>query len=338
MTDLPPGVTVESVQEHLRATNNGQMPVCAVCEQAPVLVKETELPSDEPTGIVGELLGQPIHLRRAVIIVCSDEEDCAGAGIEITGPPDPGTTAPSGHGPRALSAVSALSSFDISADVAAAVAGADAAGDVTYVAEPTLDAVIVTARGADGSERRFELVVRELPPPGRIDPVGPIVDRVMRQRPPEKLDFERVPDALNRIGRALGIALDYQHHGGQPLTAAQKDGVIDAMAHALLADEYKTFVDLARDGFDGWQTGTLPVPPDRTGNEESRAWRGRLLEAMPIVDRCGVSMIRWDMNSVLPGTDVDLLFSSATARDAAACLAQKADDADATDYSRGQEP
>lgn len=82
-----PVVTVESVEAHVRAHNGGKLSLCPVCEQAPVLIRETELPSDEPTGHTAMLLGQPIHVRRAVIVVCSNEEDCPGMGLEITGPP-----------------------------------------------------------------------------------------------------------------------------------------------------------------------------------------------------------------------------------------------------------
>lgn len=88
-----PAVTVASVEAHLRERNNGQLPECPVCEQAPVLVREAELPSDEPTGHTTMLLGKPIHVRRAVIVACSNEENCAGIGIEITGPPEPTTLA-----------------------------------------------------------------------------------------------------------------------------------------------------------------------------------------------------------------------------------------------------
>lgn len=87
--DAPPAVTVESVEAHLRARHNADLPTCPRCEQAPVQIQEVDLPSQTPTGRVGSLLGNPIHLRRAVVIVCSDEEGCAGMGIEITGMPAP---------------------------------------------------------------------------------------------------------------------------------------------------------------------------------------------------------------------------------------------------------
>lgn len=87
--DAVPTVTVEAVEAHMRARNNGDLPTCPRCELAPVQALEVDLPSETPTGRVGSLLGNPIHLRRAVVIACSDEEDCAGLGIEITGIPAP---------------------------------------------------------------------------------------------------------------------------------------------------------------------------------------------------------------------------------------------------------
>ncbi len=234
------------------------------------------------------------------------------------------------------SEVERLSTFDVGVDVAAMIQ-TDVPGGVSYSAEPQLNSIIVTAQADDGATRRFELAVRELPPPGRVDPVGPIVDRVMQRRPPDEFDYEKVPDVLNRIGRALGIALDYQHYRGENLTAAQKDGVIDAMARALLGDEYDTFVDLARDGFSGWQTGVLPVPPDQSGDEHLRAYCAQMLQAMRLTTVAGVRVIEWDLTSVAPDTDLSLMFTAHNARTAAACLLHKADDADAYDYTERQE-
>ncbi|WP_143219110.1 hypothetical protein [Actinokineospora bangkokensis] len=123
---------------------------------------------------------------------------------------------------------------------------------IVHSADSQTNTITLTVGANDSVEaRQFQLTVKELRPASTTQPqpVGPIVDRTLTGRPPQADDHEQVPDALNRIAEALGIAL---HLARASRTAAEKNQVIDAMVRALTGSEYDTFINPAMIDYSGW--------------------------------------------------------------------------------------